>query len=205
MNIDYVAHCDNENQQLAKSNPFSRLFLLVVFAVVATQLAGCCNIPKPDLFDGSLMDKTFGCYRDKVWAKRACNLRFSNCDRPYSSHFQSGFECGYTDICQGGQGYVPATPPECYWGFDYQTPDGSQCVNAWFEGYPAGVAAAKRDRAGTYRDIFVSRMVQSAICSTKRSKKLSLQCSGGQTTGSGCGANPITNITVNQHDVGSSH
>jgi hypothetical protein len=97
-------------------------------------------------------------------------LRYANCDRPYPKHFQAGFEAGYSNICKGGDGYVPATPPECYWGFEYQTPDGSQCVNSWFEGYPAGVAAAKRDRAGTYRDVYVSRMIQSAIAQDKAPK-----------------------------------
>ncbi len=159
MNIKQGAHgCAPKNQ--FRLSHITKLFAVVI---LATQLAGCCNVPKPDLFDGSLMDRAFGCYRDKVWAKRACNLRYSSCNRPYGAHFQSGFEAGYESICKGGDGYVPATPPECYWGFDYQTPDGAQCVNAWFEGYPAGVAAAKRDRAGTYRDIYVSRMIQSAM------------------------------------------
>ena len=141
----------------------SKILLAIAFGLMSLQLAGCSSLPTPDIFDGTLIDKVFSDYRDNVWAKRACNLRYSNCNRPYASHFESGFEAGYVDICNGGDGYVPATPPECYWGFDYQTPDGAQCVNAWFEGYPAGVAAAKRDHAGTYRDVFVSRMIQSAI------------------------------------------
>ena len=141
----------------------SKILLAIAFVLMSLQLAGCSSLPTPDIFDGTLIDKVFSDYRDNVWARRACNLRYSNCNRPYASHFESGFEAGYVGICNGGDGYVPATPPECYWGFDYQTPDGAQCVNAWFEGYPAGVAAAKRDHAGTYRDVFVSRMIQSAI------------------------------------------
>lgn len=170
MNIDSVALGDNSRAKYGRSR-LSRLATIIAFAIISTQLAGCCNVPKPDLFDGALMDRAFGCYRDKVWAKRACNLRYSNCNRPYGSHFQSGFEAGYESICKGGDGYVPATPPECYWGFDYQTPDGAQCVNAWFEGFPSGVAAAKRDRAGTYRDVYVSRMIQSAMAQESTPKK----------------------------------
>ena len=171
MNIESVAAGNKRSTDHKPSTKSGgKLLLVITFALVSMQLAGCCNVPRPDLFDGSILDKAFGCYRDSVWAKRACNLRYSNCDRPYASHFEAGFEAGYVDICNGGDGYVPATPPECYWGFDYQTPDGAQCVNSWFEGYPAGVAAAKRDHAGTYRDIYVSRMIQSAISQDKATK-----------------------------------
>ena len=171
MNIKSVAARNKRTSDSAQSTKSGgKILLAIAFGLMSLQLAGCCNIPKPDIFDGTLMDKAFGCYRDNVWAKRACNLRYSNCNRPYSNHFEAGFEAGYIDICNGGDGYVPATPPECYWGFDYQTPDGAQCVNAWFEGYPSGVAAAKRDRAGTYRDVYVSRMIQSAISLDKATK-----------------------------------
>lgn len=162
MNIEIVAPEGNQNKT-NRSGVFGRIAMILTVSLLSVQFAGCSIIPPPDLFDGTIIDTAFGRYRDKVWAKRACNLRYSNCDRPYASHFQTGFEAGYQDICEGGDGYVPATPPEKYWGFDFQTPDGAKCVNAWFEGYPAGVAAAKRDRAGTYRDVYVSRMIQSAL------------------------------------------
>lgn len=171
MNIENVAmRNDHVENPTTRPGRFRNLILGLTVAILSTQLVGCCNFPKANLFDGSMIDSAFGCYRDKVWAKRACNLRFSSCDRPYGEHFQAGFEAGYTDICNGGDGYVPATPPEGYWGFEYQTPDGSQCVNAWFEGYPSGVAAAKRDRAGTYRNVYVSKMIQSAIAQDKAPK-----------------------------------
>lgn len=102
-------------------------------------------------------------YRDYVWAKRAYNLRYGNCDRPYAEHFRNGFCEGYADVSQGGDGYVPALPPDDYRGYEFQSADGAKCVDAWFEGYPAGVAAAKQDKSGSYHDVMISRMIEDAV------------------------------------------
>ncbi len=162
MNIESVALRNIESKEFSPLKRLKQWAFAVTIIALSANMAGC-SLSQSNFFDGEIVDAAFGKYRDRVWAKRACNLRFSSCNRPYQEHFQTGFEAGYTNICGGGDGYVPATPPEDYWGFEYQTPDGSQCVNSWFEGYPAGVAAAKRDRAGTYRDVYVSRMIQSAM------------------------------------------
>lgn len=130
------------------------LCLLMAFAAVAS--TGCSTIR---LFD----EQAALTYRDFVWGKRAYNLRYGRCDRPYSEHFRNGFCAGYADICNGGDGYVPALPPDSYRSYEYQSADGAKCVNAWFEGYPAGVAAAKQDKTGTYHDIMVSRMIDRAV------------------------------------------
>lgn len=102
-------------------------------------------------------------YRDAVWSRRAYNLRYGNCDRPFSNHYRDGFCAGYMDVSNGGDGYVPALPPSEYRGFEYQSSEGAQCVNAWFNGYPAGVAAAKQDKTGEYKDMFISKMINSAV------------------------------------------
>jgi hypothetical protein len=102
-------------------------------------------------------------YRDLVWSKRAYNLRYGNCDRPYADHFQNGFCAGYGDVCSGGDGFTPALPPETYRGYEYQSTDGSKCVDAWFEGYPAGVAAARKDKSGSFHDVATSRMIEAAL------------------------------------------
>lgn len=106
-------------------------------------------------------------YRDTVWARRAFNLRYNNCDIEYASHFEDGFVAGYCDTCNGGDGYVPALPPAEYRGYEFQSPDGAQCVKAWFGGFPAGVAAAKKDRAGEFHDIYTSKMINSAMSQAK--------------------------------------
>lgn len=102
-------------------------------------------------------------YRDMVWAKRAYNLRYGNCDRPYGEHFYNGFCAGYADVCNGGDGFVPALPPLSYRSSRFQSPDGAQCVSAWFEGYPAGVAAARQEKVGNYNNVLVSKMMKEAL------------------------------------------
>jgi hypothetical protein len=130
-------------------------FLIICVAVLTTaSFTGC----KLGIKEASMLT-----YRDTVWAKRAFNLRYGNCKRAYAKHFENGFCAGYTDMCNGGDGYVPALPPEEYRAPEYQSADGAKCVNSWFEGYPAGVAAAKKDKSGTYHDVLISRMIDSAI------------------------------------------
>ena len=141
-----------------------RLAVVALLGVTATQ-AGC-NVVRT-------FDQTAALtFRDFVWSKRAFNLRFGNCDRPYAEHFQNGFQDGYTDVCQGGDGYTPALPPDTYRGYEFQSADGSNCVSAWFEGYPAGVAAARKDNSGTYHNLAVSRMLDAAIKQEKTKPKL---------------------------------
>lgn len=144
--------------------------MLFFAATLALPNSGCAS----GLRLGSLGfgDALLESYRDQVWAKRAYNLRYNNCDRPYETHFQNGFIAGYCDTCNGGDGYVPALPPDDYRGFEYQSPDGAQCVKSWFEGFPAGVAAAKKDRAGEFHDIYTSRMINSAITQEKSNQIL---------------------------------
>ncbi|QEG22855.1 hypothetical protein [Mariniblastus fucicola] len=119
-----------------------------------------------------IMDELAIAYRDRVWAQRAYNLRFANCNREYSDHFKSGFCSGYSDVCNGGDGYIPALPPEEYRGYEYQCAEGSKCVDTWFEGYPAGVAAAREEKAGSFHQMHVSRMIDQAITQDKATNVL---------------------------------
>ncbi len=146
----------------SSSNPVCQRLLIMLFAAAMVLPNSGCNLGQR-LGSLGIGDEFLETYRDRVWAKRAFNLRYNNCDMPYQSHFQNGFIAGYCDTCNGGDGYVPALPPDEYRGFEYQSPDGSQCVKTWFEGFPAGVAAAKKDRAGEFHDIYTSRMINSAI------------------------------------------
>ena len=136
--------------------------LLVTTTVSAAGCAGGVRIPRLGVTD-ALLTK----YRDNVWARRAFTLRYANCNIPYAEHFQNGFIAGYCQKSNGGDGYVPALPPEEYRGFEFQSADGAQCVKAWFDGFPAGIAAAQKDRAGDYHDIYTSKLINSAITQEK--------------------------------------
>jgi hypothetical protein len=110
-----------------------------------------------------LVDNTFLSYRDHVWANRAYNLTYRGDGRKYGEHHRKGFIAGYCSACQGGDGYVPALPPEDYWSYEYKSDEGARCVEAWYEGYPEGVAAARKMGAEKFRSIYVSKMVDAAI------------------------------------------
>lgn len=134
---------------------------LSALAAVSLAQSGCSSSFRNlanDLNNNLLVE-----YRDAVWSRRAYNLRYGNCDRPFSNHYREGFCAGYMDVCNGGDGYVPALPPPEYRGFEYQSAEGAKCVNTWFEGYPSGVAAAKQDKTGDYKDMFISKMINSAV------------------------------------------
>ena len=155
---------NQENANRTWSNQAVRR-LIVLGAVLAmlSQTTGCAN----RIGRLGIVDELAVSYRDAVWARRAYNLRYANCDRPYGDHFENGFCAGYCAISNGEDEFVPALPPDDYRGYEFQSADGAQCVAAWFEGYPEGVAAAKKDRAGTYHDIYVSRMIDSAVTQSK--------------------------------------
>ena len=142
----------------------ARFTVVALVGVIATQTG--CNILRS--FDQAAAIT----YRDLVWSKRAYNLRYGNCERPYAEHFRNGFCDGYSDVCQGGDGYTPALPPDNYRGYEFQSADGSNCVDAWFEGYPAGVAAARKDNSGNFHDLAVSRLLESAIKQEKSKPKV---------------------------------
>ena len=147
-----------------------RMWICLLAAVTVVASTGCSTI--------RLLDEQAALtYRDFVWAQRAYNLRYGRCDRPYAEHFRNGFCAGYANISNGGDGYVPALPPDSYRSFEFQSADGSKCVNAWFEGYPAGVAAAKQDKTGTYHDVMISRMIDRAVKQDSTKAKLPGQVS----------------------------
>ncbi len=56
--------------------------------------------------------------------------------------FAKGFQAGYLDASQGGDGTAPPTPPPCYWGPGYQTAEGLALVSKWYEGFAQGACAA---------------------------------------------------------------
>ncbi|MFT5302460.1 MAG: hypothetical protein ACI87E_003227 [Mariniblastus sp.] len=153
-----------KNKRVSYSARLGIRLVIVGIAILTLSQSTGCNL---GLHETAMMS-----YRDIVWAKRAFNLRYGNCDRPYAEHFENGFCAGYSATSNGGDGYVPALPPEDYRSFEYRSPDGARCVNSWFEGYPAGVAAARKDKAGTYHDVMISRMIDKAVTQSNTDVKL---------------------------------
>ncbi len=137
---------------------------------IVAQVGCCCFNSDPSRFQ--LLDGVFVRYRDCVWANRAYNLEYGHCRRPFNDHFRKGFVAGYIDVCRGGNGYVPAVPPSEYMNYEYQSAEGASCVNAWFEGFPAGAQAAKTRNLDQYANAYVSKIMQDAIKQEQRDVKL---------------------------------
>ncbi|MEZ6092790.1 MAG: hypothetical protein R3C03_00925 [Pirellulaceae bacterium] len=153
----------NMTRSTILSFPKSRWWIRACIVLVAAiQAAGCCYVPGTN--NGPrLVDQAFVCYRDRVWARRAYNMQYGDSCRPFRDHFRRGYIEGYCAVCNGGEGYVPALPPEDYWTYEYQSSEGADCVNAYFEGYPLGASAAKQRGIDKYHDVYISRMIDAAI------------------------------------------
>ncbi len=116
----------------------TKLSLLCLTAIVFSLFTGCVPWAKGiRSIDESVTD-----WRDFVWGKRAFFKRYG---RDASGPFMDGFLEGYHDMLQGGDGCLPVVPPRKYWSWKYQSAGGAETVNDWFDGYSAGVTAAKED------------------------------------------------------------
>lgn len=138
---------------------YTTVWCLALLAVLSS--TGCHRA----LYSGGsqMVDNTFLSYRDYVWANRAYNLTYRGQQRDFGDHHRKGFIEGYCNACEGGDGYVPPLPPDEYWSYEYKSDEGARCVEAWYEGFPEGVAAARKTGAEKFRSIYVSKMVDAAI------------------------------------------
>lgn len=83
---------------------------------------------------------------DRAWAR----IQKESPDISYSGHYAAGFKAGFTDyLWAGGSGSPPPLPPRRYWKFRYESLDGYQDIQDWFDGYRHGSAAAEHSG---YRD-----------------------------------------------------
>lgn len=92
------------------------------------------------------LDEFMVSYRNSAWAARAWHCsRDAHGNHAYLSDLEAGFRQGYEDVAAGGNGCLPLICPQSYWGWQYQSADGQNRMNAWFEGYPLGAKAAEQD------------------------------------------------------------
>ena len=81
----------------------------------------------------------------------------------HSIDYAKGFEDGYYDVASGGEGCPPALPPKKYWRAAYQTPVGREHIEAYFQGFRDGAAAAKADGAAAYGTLYVSAEARNGL------------------------------------------
>ena len=150
--------------------PLTRIALLILLGSSLASFSGCQLTSRSvqNLRKKGYPEKAFEGYRDFVWAQRAYNLRYGNCNVANESDFRAGFIEGYCDTCDGGTGKPPAVPPSEYWGSKYQDEQGKQSISAWFKGFPEGVRAAKQDGSDKSKRIFISNEMKAALDLTER-------------------------------------
>ncbi len=136
---------------------FGCLSLLLAGSTGCSMTSGLTRkLSKSDCIDSFMIQ-----HRNRTMAQKAwlCEKdRF--CNRRHAKDFKQGFIAGYLEVAEGGNGCVPAIAPSSYWGWRYQSADGQNAVNAWFEGYPMGVRAAEQDGVGNWTEIRPSSMAQ---------------------------------------------
>jgi hypothetical protein len=151
-----------KNRLTKFSHRATRILSVFLLGVLVLSSVGCFRL-RENVRRAGYPEKLFEEYRDYVWAQRAFNLRYGNCNIANGEDFGNGFVEGYCDVCNGGTGHAPAVPPNEYWGDRYQTEAGSNMVSAWFRGYPEGVRAARQDGATRFNKIYMSNEMLAAL------------------------------------------
>ena len=82
-------------------------------------------------------------FRNHHRAEEAWRLLSEGSHHSFSEDFGDGFVAGYADYLNyGGHGEPPAVPPFRYRTVKYQTPDGVEAINQWYEGWRHGAVMA---------------------------------------------------------------
>lgn len=137
--------------------------VLLALALMLLTGPGCTSssVGTAGPYSGGPTDWIASGWRSHVWANRSyeVNVAQTGAERIHNNDYKRGFVAGYQAVCDGGDGEIPAVPPRKYWGSRYLSPEGQAKSRAWFEGYPAGVQAAQADGIDSYRDIYVSQLL----------------------------------------------
>ena len=116
------------------------LGLMLAGTTGCTMTSGICQA----VGDHHFIDDFMIGHRDRVMAEKAWHCQKDRfCNKQHSREFKQGFIDGFNGVAQGGGGCMPTVAPKQFWGWRYQSAQGQSAVNAWFEGYPMGVAAAE--------------------------------------------------------------
>ena len=142
-----------------KSSRKRQLLLMATLGLLISPSVGCTMATGfgQNMAGNHALDDFMIGYRNQAWAAKAWQCRKQRfCNKQFLGDFEKGFRAGYESVAQGGNGCVPAVCPQSYWGWQYQTADGQARMNAWFEAYPMGVAAAEEDGIGNWSQVQTS-------------------------------------------------
>jgi hypothetical protein len=112
-------------------------YCLPVLLLVSS--GGCITVK--DCIDTCAIDCRNRCYAERAWW--ACRSNYN--DVECKCDFGKGFKDGYVAVASGGGICQPALPPQSYWHFEYQNPEGQERMLAWFNGYSYGAVYAEQE------------------------------------------------------------
>ena len=120
-----------------------RMFVFAALCCVGLSSTGCTSGCDP-LRMGTACER----WRSQKMTRIDACLAWGGCKNKcagseFAPDIKRGFVAGYMATCEGGDGRVPIVPERRYWSDWYRCEYGQRCVNAWFMGYPQGVAAAR--------------------------------------------------------------
>jgi len=135
--------------------------MLLATACLGSVVAGStgCTITRglaKSLDQSECLDEFMVGYRNRALAEKAWHCRVGkHNNRMHGKEFKDGFIDGYMDVASGGSGCIPTIAPSKYWGWRYQSANGQQAINSYFQGYPLGVRAAEQDGVGHWQSLQV--------------------------------------------------
>ncbi|MCP4788113.1 MAG: hypothetical protein GY903_13370 [Fuerstiella sp.] len=132
-------------------------------------ISDCCISVETDIRNDVLAMKAWGHWS---WAYD---------DLAYPWHFAKGFKEGYRDVLNGGKGCQPTIPPQHYWKPCYQSMEGKNKINSWFDGFSHGALAAAQDGYGDMGQIPISPTAKANLESSRRRPAPNMLEGGGQT------------------------
>lgn len=143
-------------------NPWNRivkqLLATGILGISLVGLTGCSmtSTACKSLSDPECIDEFMIGYRNRAMAEKAWHCRRHNlCDKRHAREYKDGFIQGYMEVATGGNPCIPAIAPSAYAGWEYQCADGHNAINAWFQGFPAGIQAAEEDGVGHWQAIHI--------------------------------------------------
>lgn len=119
--------------------------LVVLLVIASLSQCGCHVLTKDRTGDWPEIPE-YSRHFDEAHARHVAEKRALNalgrCYPHAESEFKYGFVQAYVDIALGGDGRMPALPPERFWSSCRRDPDGYCEASHWYAGYSAGAQRA---------------------------------------------------------------
>ena len=112
---------------------------LLLISPFMISLSGCAQCK--DCVDDYVISCRNRCYAERAWLQCKSNYNDVEC----KCDFGKGFRDGYVAVAGGASTCQPALPPQNYWHFEYQNPEGQERMLAWFNGYSYGAVYAEQE------------------------------------------------------------